>query len=331
MAVNRTDLGEALREAMTPKTTEEAVETESVEAETVETEDVEDAVEAEATEDVTTEETEPAEEIETFTQLAKQIEVEPEFIYGLKVPIDGEEKLTMGELKDKYLLLKNGSSVESDVLKTERAAFETYKVESEQNIQKQMSLPQEILAAQAKVLSIKSQYETFDWETLEKENPGEAALYKQNINQAYTQAQTEAQQAIGQYSQAREAELEKVRTDEYTHMLKAIPEWTDNTVKTKDQEAIRPVLMDYGYSEAEIDGIADHRAMRMARDLMMFKATTVKAKETLKKVVTIPKKYRSGKLPEQTGVSKAERLERASKLHSPRDKAKEIGKLLRGE
>jgi len=338
MAINQAELGDILRKSVAEQ---ETAETEIVDADLVPVETEEEVVETEeSVAPETTEETEEQEEvveevqetnIENLNDLATAIEVEPEFLYGIKIPMPGEmDPISLSELKDGYTQFKRGTTADLEVLENERAKFEEYKQQQTQQLQTQAQLPQEIVAAQAKAFAIASQFNAYDWESLEKDNPGEAALQKQKLSTAYQEAQNEQQGLVAKYQQEQMAEIEKSNQEQRTAMLKTIPEWNDNNLRVKEQDEMRIMLKEYGYSDNDISALADHRAMRLARDLWQFKQKNVKALKTLKKVAKVPKTVKAGTIP--AAVQKSQKLQKtidaAAKSKNTDVKVQAIGALL---
>lgn len=343
-SVDRAELGEALRKGLA-ESQRETVEITEPEVKTPDPEDVsEEEEEIETSEEPKEEEEQEPEvneteeeevvEISTLTELASAIEVDPEFLYNIKIPMaNGEEPISLSELKDKYTNLQRSNGEELAAIAEERTKFDEYKNAQVQFIQQQAQMPQEILAARAKVMAIANQYETFDWETLEKEDAGRAALEQQRLASLFQQAQGEVQQLESRYSGELQRQYQEHQAREGKSMLEKIPEWKDSELRSKEQGNIRAMLKVYGYSDQEISQLGDHRAMHMARDLMKLKQRSEKADTTVKKVTKAPKPLRSKSKPKPvTGrVKLAKAVERAKSTKRDHEKAREIGKLMRGE
>jgi len=345
MAVNRQELGELLRKGLSETSTETETDETSVDEslDTLPVEEEEETLVSETeTEEETLTETEEIEEqeehsdIQDLVQLATAIEVDPEFLYTIKIPMsDGMESVSLSELKDGYTEYKRGTNEGLRDLESKRTAFETYQQQQISVLTQQQALPQEIVAAQATVMAIANQYNSYDWATLEQSNPGEAALQKQNMASAYQQAQGKHQELVLGHQQYLSKTAETFAVAQHEAIARHIPEWNDNTIRVREQDLMRTMLRDeYGYSDDDINGIEDSRAMRMARDLMKLKDLSSKAKETIKKITKVPKILKSGSKAIE-GSSKvrrtAEAVDRAKNTKSDREKAAQIGKLFRGE
>lgn len=345
MSVNKEELGRLFRDKITEvsdqepeeKQTEDTDETENpVDEET--SEESEETQSEEVAED-TEEQSEESETIEVpqisdLNELASAIEVDAEFLYGIKIPMpDGEEPITLSELKDGYTKFKRGSSEEREALEEERAAFDDYKQSQAEMLQQQMQLPQEIVAAQAEAMAIAYQYQNYNWEELEKANPGQAALQKQNMASLYQQAQDKLQGLNAQYQHQLSETVKEHTRKEFKAMLHYIPEWKDDAVRLKDQELLRSMLKGYGYSDKDINNLADHRAMRLARDLWKLKSQVEKVPATLKKLAKVPKTLKPRAAAGVPSKEKQQRelVKKAAESPFDRDKVDAISNLLRGK
>jgi len=75
--------------------------------------------------------------------------------------------------------------------------------------------------------------------------------------QQQVQSQVAADQAAKQ-AQYLAAERER--------LLDVVPEWRDQAIATRDLQALRAVGAEYGFSDQELDSVADHRALLLLRD-----------------------------------------------------------------
>lgn len=93
-------------------------------------------------------------------------------------------------------------------------------------------------------------------------------------------AQQRAQQA-----QARQQVLQ----EEQSRLIRALPEWRDASVATREKAEMTQVATEvYGFRPAEVEGILDHRAVRVLRDAVKYRQSVAKgaaAKETAKSKV----------------------------------------------
>ncbi len=94
------------------------------------------------------------------------------------------------------------------------------------------------------------------------------------------------------------------------------------------------MLKGYGYTEQEVDKIGDHRAMRIAHDLMKLKTANKQVRKAVKKIGKTPKSLRPGGTAPAVG-QKAKRtqqiVKQAKATKNDRQKARLLGRLIRGE
>lgn len=98
-----------------------------------------------------------------------------------------------------------------------------------------------------------------------------------------------ARQQVGEY-QARQAEA----------LLRAMPEWSDQTSRTADFEKLEPLAKEYGFTESELglakSNLIDHRIIKVLRDYAKLKAelAAVKARPLPLKAAQAPLGGRPG-------------------------------------
>lgn len=220
-------------------------------------------VEATNTEEPTTEEVD--EDIVTIKSLAADLEIEPETLYGMRVSVDGHDPMTISELKDLAMGTmdkREDTKEKEDSLAAKQAELD----EREQRITQQAEgiAPQELVKAYSEIARVESEYAQVDWTRLEATNPGEAALQRQKMNEAYQIALYNKQQIEGrmettrnEISQQREqaTQAAQARAMETLHNL--VPEWRDESQFKKDREHLVNRMVDNGVDEAVLRGITD--------------------------------------------------------------------------
>lgn len=123
------------------------------------------------------------------------------------------------------------------------------------------------------------------------------------------------------------AKAEKVRSNhmraEADFLAKAIPEWKDEAVETKERAAITFQLMEYGMSESSLDNILDHRVIKYMRDNMLRKQRMDEALKLVK-----PKKAKAATAPSKPAARKRQVTIPVEPANSPtqlRDRFKNLG------
>lgn len=77
-----------------------------------------------------------------------------------------------------------------------------------------------------------------------------------------------------QEQMARDAETRHAQylATERDRLFEAFPEWATNREKAQqDMNALRATGAEYGFSDAELDSVADHRAIRLLHDAMQYR------------------------------------------------------------
>ena len=325
----RDDLEAVEEQGETQSLEEAAEEVEVSELEGGEDEEVEEA--AESAEEIS------IDDIKTIADLAKQIEADPEWLYGLTVSLqDGMPGQTVAELKDAYQDAQRVRGLR-DQLEKERNEVtrerEKVQVQVQEEIQRVSGLSEEFIEAQAEVRAIVKQYAETDWTTAEQEDPGTAALKRQRMNEAYQAALSKAE-SVKADMQTRTQEMMQGKIRESGQKLReAIPEWEDAKVRSEEFQQISDMLEKYGYSKQEISSVYDHRALRMARDLSKLKTQQQKAEETVKKVRNAPKALRPSAptSPNSKKTKLRKIMASAAKSNRPRVKSAAVAELLASE
>ena len=129
-----------------------------------------------------------------------------------------------------------------------------------------------------------------DWDAIKRERPAEFEFIFSNWN-----AQ---QKLLNKVTKDRDAENEKQRQKTQLSFVKRveregqllvdhIPEWSDNDVRNKDFAEIGQFLIDtYGFTGEQLEGVYDHRLLRLFRDLHASSKLATRVKE----VKSAPKK-----------------------------------------
>ena len=298
--------------------------------------DAEEAPEVEA------QETEPptdenGDEVVTIASLAADLEIDPTQLYGMKIPVEGHGHLSIGELKD----VAQGSltaSEDAETIKTELAERQSELERKEQQLMAQAEAvaPQELIKAEAELARTYADFAAVDWPQLEAQNPGEAALRRQKMMEAYQIATYNRDQIAqrmestrgeieAQRKQAMENQLEKARAD----MLTLIPEWRDDAVSNREREHMVNYLVGKGINEQTVRSIADPTVIKYLRDSWMRD----KSIESAKPVPKPPKVLKPAAI-RQAGRGKATEEKRffnkAKQSKDPRVKDEAVRRLIFG-
>lgn len=239
-------------------------------------------------------------EIGTLAQLAEHIGVEVADLYQISVPLDVDGKkaeLSIGEWKDKVR-----TGIEADALAEQRKAFVEERQAEQQRLAAQHQALQTSIAEAAALTEaaekrMMQDLEGIDWAKLRSDDPAEWAAKQQEIKDRQTQIQ-EAKAELARQWQAQAETLKAEQTEqlgkhlerEREALLKAIPEWRDESAFESERKGMREYLSGQGFADEEIDQATDHRLILMARKAMLYDQEQAKQAVALKKVAKVAKK-----------------------------------------
>lgn len=193
------------------------------------------------------------------------------------VKVDGEEReVTLQELKDGFSFRAHNTQT-AQRLAEERKSLEDEKA----RVRDERALYAERLDRLGKMLGDEDEQEP-DWDKLEREDPAKFAI--ESAKWSRKQRQRDALREEKERVEAAEAadaleRLNAKRSDEQIKLLEALPAWHDANRAEKEQEAIaRGAQEFYGYTEAELDLVMDHRAVLMMRDAVRYRRSLAKGK-----------------------------------------------------
>ncbi len=290
------DLAQQLAGSTQPETPE----TQQQEPETgTETEEVE-VTEAEVTESTDTpeEEVEGDEAVEASTdesqlpssvgELAEAIGWESTDIYDLKIPMGGDgHTITIGEFKDRV----EGLDKATEQLEQSRSELS----EREAQINQQMAeVPDELLNARALTKALSLQYDGINWAEIEQDNPGKAALMKQNLSAQYQAAQAQEATAISQVQQRIAQGKTALLAEQDKLLLSSVPEWKDSTVRDKEQLAIVEWGSGEGLSRDGLLQLTDASVVSFLRKMWKRSEQVKESDVEVKRVLKAPKMLKPG-------------------------------------
>jgi hypothetical protein len=263
------------QELETAEATEETSEAEAPEAETPEAEEAQaEEGEVEITEAPSNEEA----TVTTLHELAEAIEVEPDFIYTLKIPHtdpSGQRgDFTLSEIKDSFQ--------EFSKLKDERQRFEQDRQTFEKERQEAMGRLNE------REMEEKRKHDPAEWTAQRQEIEDRKRKLREQQDALKTQAQTTSQEQL----QELETKLAQSWSTEFAKLRDTIPEWKDPETEKADIEKMVNYLQSMGASTEELLRTPDMRLWALARKAMMFDEGNQKVSAAKKKVKVLPKRLK---------------------------------------
>lgn len=261
---------------------------------------------------VTTEPTTEEVPISSISQLAEKFELDADWLDTVEVDvkINGQEgKAKLADLKKSYQITQAAEQRLAE-------AKEKAKTESQAIAQKRDLLNAEYgkvagLVDQAERL-LTQDFQHTDWNKLRTDDPAEFSAKKAEhderrkaIDQLKNGALQAYQASVGSSRQESESQRQAYLAEEAEKLHAAIPEWKDEKVAKAESQELAHFLLGRGYSKDEIANASDHRAIVMARKLMLYEKGQDKTELAKKKVLTIPKVMKPGtpKTPEHAKQS----------------------------
>lgn len=151
---------------------------------------------------------------------------------------------------------------------------------------------------QIQLESALQQQQDIDWPALIESDPQEAMRQQHLLGQrqAALQQTRQQQEAIqGQVAAERHEQFVEHLKNQRDQIVAKIPEWKDEGKRAAETVEIRDYLVKNGYTPAEIENVADHRAILNVRKAMLYDKLMAQADVATKKVINTPRKVeRSG-------------------------------------
>jgi hypothetical protein len=241
---------------------------------------------------------------------------------AVTVKIDGKEtQVKLSEALAGYQRQADYSRKTAE-LSTERNAFHVER----QAVQAERAQYAQLLPALA--ARLEAQTEQVDWARLKEEDPVEFAVKRFEHQEAQEQlAAVRAEQARLQSvaDEEAQAEFNKRVEAEGVKLLEALPAWKDPAIRERDKAAIRAYGLKIGFSEADLNGASDSRAIvalykAMKFDRLMAKSAKGKAPGAGAPAPK-PLKVGSSNRPPARVTAKTDAMKRLSRSGSVEDAA----------
>ena len=287
---------EALLGIMEP----EKVKPEEEEAAPTEEEESTEEDQDDSLEEVSEEEPEESEEDDEgdLEESAEEQEQEEDPLFT--VTANGEDiEVTYDELLKGYSRQADYTRKTQEIAQ-QRQQYEQAKSQYESALPELMQLKEQYVSVLNDTISNSvSNLEQFnvDWNRLKEEDQDQYLLKREEFRQAQDQLrehqsrkQYEEQQLQQQYA----SDNNKILREETNKLVNVMPEFADDNARKEIIQNIREYARNNGYSEEELNTLADHRAFIMLDKAMKFdniSNSNVKAK----KIKNKPKVVRSGK------------------------------------
>ena len=221
----------------------------------------------------------------------------------VKTKINGEEgKVKFADLIKSYQL-------QGHVDKQVREAAEVRKQAQEyaQSVQQQSQLQQAVLGQMAEAKAIEAQlaqYQGINWQALIDSDPVQAMKLEhqmRDLQGKHNAKVSEINQATHQIKQTQSQQSEASLQAERQALIAALPEWSSDATATKEKQQIAADLMARGYTQREIQGLTDHKAVLLARDAMLYRQQKAASSVAEKQVRLAPKIIKPGSTATKNG------------------------------
>lgn len=204
-------------------------------------------------------------------------------ILGALVEVDGEE-ITVEELRRGNLRQKDYTRKTQELAEA-RKQYEAGNFE----LERERAQYAQLLPALQQRLEQPAEREP-DWDTLYDTDPTMAAKAErqwrkqQSERQAQLEAVQQEQARMAQIQQQRMQQMQAQYVDQQREVLPdLIPEWRDSKIAAKEATELRDFLLEEGFTEEDVSGLANASLVKLARQAMLYsrgqtRATQAKAK-----------------------------------------------------
>ena len=274
-----------------PSTTEDSLESETAAEAAPDSEE-------ESTADENDAESEEAEaRFETLSELAEATGMDnDEFLKSIRATVKVQGEQSEVNLAD----LIKGYQLESDYTRKNEAFLQKQKEWETQRESAQAKLTAEFQKAghafRAAQEQLTHEFHAIDWKQLEKDDPQEFLIKRQQfgerqalLDQEIQQASMQAQQLANEQHTESERQKAQYLQKQDELLLSAIPEWSDDSVRSTQAKEVGDYLRGQGFSPEEVANISDHRLVLLARKAMNGDKVASDVDLAKKKVKQAPK------------------------------------------
>ena len=240
----------------------------------------------------------PVEEAEAEPVEAAEAEAAPEPEPEFEIEVNGAQELVRGKDQIRELLQKGRDySQKTEAVARARDSIIAQAQQQAMAAQFQGQAWEDITAIRA-LDSRLDEYNKVDWATAFDTDPFNALKLKEQRDQLREQrnAKVAEFQAKRQQFEAGQAQAAQQRlAAEQSALLNKLPEWRNTEQATKEQREIANTLaQSYGFNEAEIAGLVDHRMVMVARDAMKYRMLQANKTAKVQQVRTAPPVIKPG-------------------------------------
>ena len=222
-----------------------------------------------------------------------EAQAEPEGDEIVTVLVDGKPvELTKAQIAEAHKggLRQADYTKKTQELSEQRKSAETEIAKAREERNQYM---QGLQKAQAVLEAQLQEQQQIDWQKLIDTDPVEA-LRQQHLQQRrqaeWQQMNHQRQQLELQARAEQEQAFKEHISSQREQLLAKIPEWKDEAKQKAGVAEVKSYLQKQGLSDAEINGVTDHRAIVMTRKAMLYDQMMAKASVAAKKVAAAPQR-----------------------------------------
>lgn len=175
------------------------------------------------------------------------------------------------------------------------------------------------------------QFNSINWDAKKTENPTQYVIDREGFRDKLHALQAkrfELGQKWEEEQNKRTEQMNKSMQEQVEYEAKAIldkiPEWTDKAIAKAESAQLKAYAKEQGgFTDEELNSLIDHRAWAMLRKAMLYDQSIDKAKDTMKRVVKLPKVTKA-KAPGDAGVGRKVKLAKMKEAAKGGDKKAEL-------
>lgn len=214
----------------------------------------------------------------------------------VKTKIDGEE----GRVKFADLIKDHQLRGHAEKQVREAAEVRKQAQEYAQQVQQQIQVQQAVVGKIAEAKAIEAElanYQGINWQALIDSDPVQAMKLEhqmRDLQGKHGAKVNEINQAAQQVQQQQQQHTAASLETERQALMQAVPEWSNEATATREKQAIAADLKARGYSDNDIKGLSDHKAVLLARDAMLYRQQKAAGSVLEKQVRAAPKIIKPG-------------------------------------
>lgn len=227
------------------------------------------------------------------------------------VEIEGKSYKVPKELKDMVLMHKDYTQKTQAVAEQRRTVEERAQLLDQR--ERVLSQTFEKAVEFREVQNRLAQYEQIDWQALAEQDPVQAT----KLNLAYQQLQRDAQAKYAALQQAN-AHAEQLTQQQRQQLLAEAEK--DLKARLPDfgpqvAEKIVRAAKDYGFTDAELEGLTDARHVHVLHDAMKWRALQAEKPKAMRAVAEAPRAIKpQAAQPKRTSQSAVDRLRKSGRV-----------------